>query len=269
MPRWRVADRQARGFRLVVVLAMLCSHGCRHDEGADGSALTVHVSAASSLREAMPDIKDIFASERPKRDVRLNFAGSQALRLQIEHGSPAHVFVSADKEHVDALERAGLLWGVRQFAGNKLTVISAPSPIPIASLPQLAAAETLVVGTHNAPIGRYTERFLAKVAATRGAQLAVQIRSRIVSREPNARLVRAKVELGEAAAAIVYRTDALASASTKRGDLPDELQVQAELYVGLTERARECAECKAFVATLLGRKGQAALEKRGFKGAQR
>ena len=58
---------------------------------------------------ARPSPKPPTPSSTPIPDVRVvsNFAGSQVLRLQIESGARADLFVSANPDHLDALQRAG------------------------------------------------------------------------------------------------------------------------------------------------------------------
>ena len=58
-------------------------------------ARTLNVFAASSLTDAFTEIGKSFEAANPGVTVTFNFAGSQALRTQIEEGAPADVFASA------------------------------------------------------------------------------------------------------------------------------------------------------------------------------
>ena len=49
--------------------------------------------AAASLREVFEELARDFQGQRPGLRVRLNLAGSQELRTQIEQGAPADHFV--------------------------------------------------------------------------------------------------------------------------------------------------------------------------------
>ena len=48
-----------------------------------------------------------FRQLEPNLKVEFNYAGSQTLWRQIEHGAPADLFLSADLEHLTALKRQG------------------------------------------------------------------------------------------------------------------------------------------------------------------
>ena len=106
----------------------------------------------------------------------------------------------------------------------------------------------------GAPESRYGPEFLQDV---RGA---------IVSEENNARLVRAKVELGEADAAIVYRTDAISSDRVRAIDLPDRLNFPARYAVTplLDENGEVDAAAERFVRFLRSEEGRALLREYGF-----
>ncbi len=180
------------GARRALALAGLLLAACAEPEE------NLTVLAASSLTEALGTIEGDLERASPALSLSTTFAGSQVLRLQIEQGAPADVFLSADEAHVDALLRAGLVVEPVLFAHNELVVIVPPSnPAGIESLEDLPRARRLVIGDASVPVGRYTRAMLAR------AGLADAVLPNVVSEESNVRLVRAKVELGEADAAVV------------------------------------------------------------------
>lgn len=221
--------------------------------------------AASSLTETFRDLERGFEMAHPDIDVQLTFSGSQVLRLQIEQGAAADVFASANEAHMSALAEGGLIERPRAFAENTLAVIvPLDNPARIEQIADLARARRLVIGTGHVPIGAYTRQMLARLQARSGDALATTIRSKIVSEEANARLVRAKVELGEADAAVVYRTDAVASDRLRAIPIPEALNVRARYLVGALRRSPRAREAAAFIEFALSPKGQALLEGRGF-----
>src|SRR5688572_9043235 len=63
---------------------------------------TLNVFAAASLTDAFTEIGENFEAASPGVTVTFSFAGSQALRTQIEEGAPTDVFASASKTEMDA-----------------------------------------------------------------------------------------------------------------------------------------------------------------------
>lgn len=203
------------------------------ERGAPGSR-PLHVYAASSLTDAFTAIAPAFEAAHDGVDVALTFAGSQVLRLQIEQGAPADLFASADPVHTRALIDARLLRGARRFAANELAVIVPPdNPAGIEAYADLTAAERLVIGSETVPVGRYTRTALRRSAAALGAGFRAAVLARVVSLETNVRLVRARVEMGEADAGIVYRTDAAASTRVRTIPIPAYVNVRAEYVIGI------------------------------------
>jgi len=92
------------------------------------------------------------------------------------------------------------------------------------------------------------------------------VEAHVVSREPNVRQVLSKVALGEADAAIVYRTDAKAfKGGVEVISIPEELNVVAEYPVAVLERAKEAELAREFVDLLLSPAGQETLGRFGFR----
>jgi molybdate transport system substrate-binding protein len=177
---------------------------------ADG-ALTVF--AAASLQNAFEDVGRLHA-QRAGAAPRFSFAASSLLARQIEQGAPASVFASADEAWMDHLERRGLLAeGTRRaLLGNRLVlVVPAASPLRLELKPGVDLAALLgrdgrwVTGDPGSvPVGRYAQQALTALGAWEAAQ------GRLV-RAVNVRAALALVERGEAAAGIVYATDAALS----------------------------------------------------------
>jgi molybdate transport system substrate-binding protein len=246
--------------RALVALILLLA-GCRADPAP--RALTVF--AASSLTEAFDDLAGRFEAAHPEVDVRVSYAGSQVLATQLEHGAAADVFASADVEHIDALVRSGVVTERAPFASNELVAVFPAASRGPRALAELPEAERIVLGDARVPVGRYTERFLARADGVFGAGYREAVLRHVVSREPNVRLVLGKVTLGEADAALVYRTDARAAGDAVRVvELPPEASVRAELFAGPLRRAASPELARAFLALLHGPEGRRALSSRGF-----
>jgi molybdate transport system substrate-binding protein len=146
--------------------------------------------------------------------VRLSFAASGALARQIEQGAAADVFISADEAWMDYLQQRGLIAATtrRALLGNRLVlVVPASRPVDIALTPGVdlrrlfKPGERWVTGDPaSVPVGRYAQQALTALDAWPWMQ------ARLASAD-NVRAALAFVERGEAAAGIVYRTDALLS----------------------------------------------------------
>jgi molybdate transport system substrate-binding protein len=231
------------------------------------AAAQLTVFAASSLRDAFQDLGRSFEQQHPGTSVSFNFAGSQELRTQVEHGARADVLASADPRTLRALADAGLALQPQVFARNEpVIVVPAGNPAGIHSLADLPRARRLVVGAPEVPIGEYTVRILEAASRRYGPAFGAAVEARIASRELNVRQVLAKVALGEADAAIVYRTDALASRGAAEViSIPLELNVVAEYPIAVLRDAPTPGLARAFVELVLSSAGQAALARHGFQ----
>lgn len=230
--------------------SLLCATaGCGgfSDEG----HVSLEVFAASSLTEALTAVARSFEATHPGIDVRLHFAGSQTLRLQIEHGAEADVFVSAHEAHIESLERSGAVAERETFAENPLALI-VPLESTMESFAELATVERLVIGNPNAPIGQYTRELLDRIEATLGTDFAETVRGRVVSEESNVRLVRAKVALGEVDAGVVYRSDVVSAPDVREIRIPDEINVRGRYWIATTVESEHLPAARLFVDFVKG-----------------
>lgn len=243
-----------------VLLATLLAVGCK--SGGDGRTLTVF--AASSLTDAFVDIERDFEAEHPV-DVVVSTGGSQALRLQIEQGATADVFASANAEHIVALHEQGLVEKPIVFTTNALVVaLPSDNPAGIESFWDLPKAEKIVLGGDKVPVGTYSEELLERADTELGGDFRTRVHDHVVSREANVRLVVAKVELGEADAAVVYRSDITAARDVKAVPIPDDLSPAVEYLVAPVSASQLPQRGKEFSDYLASERGQATLAAHGF-----
>jgi molybdate transport system substrate-binding protein len=225
------------------------------------------VFAATSLHEVFQNLTITFEKKHPGTKVRLSFAGSQELRVQIEHGARADVFASADEKHMASLLKQGL---VQQpaviFAHNEpVVIVPKTNPAKLASFTDLPKAKHIVVGAPEVPIGTYTQTILAAAEKTYGKAFREEIVAHISSRELNVRQVLTKVALGEADAGIVYRSDALAAQDrVSMIAIPAAINVTADYPIAVLAAAPQPGLASAWVAAVLAQEGQYALAGAGF-----
>jgi molybdate transport system substrate-binding protein len=208
--------------------------------------------------------------ERVERSTRLvtSFDASSALRAQIAQGAPADLFLSADTRNPELLADAALASRPVAFARNGLTiVVPVRNEAAIATPFDLARDGVRIVAAGDeVPISWYASELVARLAALPGAPLrfADAVSSNVVSREDNVRSVLAKIELGEADAAIVYATDARASDDVAQIPVPVAAAVSAT-YAAVTIRgSRAEAAAGRFLEWLLGAEAQRVLQSAGF-----
>lgn len=244
----------ARGLCCAAALGL----GCRRFES-EADARELRVFAASSLREAFSELGREF--ERTHAGVRVvfNFAGTQELRTQLEHGASADVFASADPQHARELLALQRILSPRSFARNEpVVVVSRRAQVAVRAFVELPLAARVVLGTPEVPIGRYSAQILERANQQLAADFRARVEARVVSRELNVRQVLAKVSLGEADAAIVYRTDAIAAGEQVRiVPIPPELNVIAEYPIAVAADSTEpglAAQWVNLVRSATGRK---------------
>jgi molybdate transport system substrate-binding protein len=173
---------------------------------------TVTVFAAASLTNAVADIGTVFA-EKGQVTVVPSFAASSTLAKQIENGAPANVFISADEEWMDYLEKRQLIVSESRFnlLGNRIVLIAPVvsnmriDVVPGFALAKLLGSGRLAVGDpDHVPAGKYAKVALQKLGVW------ADIESKI-ARADNVRAALALVEREECPLGIVYATDAAIS----------------------------------------------------------
>ncbi len=228
-------------------------------------AQTIVVSAASSLTESFLELVEIFEARHEGAQVDLNFGGSSTLAAQITQGAPVSVFASANEAQMNVVVAAGLVEGEpSEFARNRLVVVTPPGS-PVRALEDLAAeGVTLVLAGPEVPVGAYARAALNRMNAVFGEDFERAALANVVSEEFNVRLVAAKIELGEADAAIVYVTDALVARGVETIRIDDAVNVPTSNPIAVIKDGPHLELARAFVAWVLSAEGQALLATYGF-----
>jgi molybdate transport system substrate-binding protein len=231
-------------------------------------ARTLNIFAAASLTDAFTEIGQNFEAANPGVTVTFNFAGSQALRTQIEEGAPADVFASASGKEMDtAVAGKFVADGTpKVFLNNKLVLIlPADNPAAVTKLQDLAKPGLkLVLAAEEVPVGNYARQSLDLMNGSFGADFKDKVLANVVSNEDNVKQVVSKVQLGEADAGIVYTSDAVAAPELKTVEIPTELNVIAKYPIAPLVKSANADLATAFVDYVMSTDGQAVLAKWGF-----
>jgi molybdate transport system substrate-binding protein len=259
---------------LLVFLLAACGPAATPAPTATPIHRTLNVFAAASLTGAFGEIARAFEAANPGVTVASNFAGSQALRTQIEQGASADVFASADHKNMDTMVTENLIADgkYQDFANNWLVVILPPkNPANIQTLQDLAKPGVkLDLADASVPVGNYARQALTSMSkdASFGSDFSDKVLANVVSNETDVKQVVSKVDLGEADAGIVYVTDAQAAPDLKSVAIPDSFNVIARYPIAVVAKSPHADLAAAFVAYVLSPAGQAVLQKWGFASAE-
>lgn len=237
--------------------------------GESSRALTVF--AASSLTEAFTELGEAFFKNPGGARVILNFAGSNWLRIQLEQGAQADVFATANAVDMEKAVDATLVSGSPVYFATNALILAKPREDPggVRTLADLARPGVRLVLAHrNVPAGRYTEKMLKalSIQALCGVDFQERVRRNVLSEETNVKQVMAKVLLGEADAAFVYKTDITPNVRHMIStiQIPKEAQIQARYPVAVLRSSASEALGRRFISFLLSEEGRSILDHFGF-----
>lgn len=239
--------------------------------GSADAETTLTVFAAASLSESFQALAAAYEAEHPETRVVFNFAGSQTLRTQIEHGAEADIFASANWEHMATVREAGLLGNMPEyFAANRLAVITPADAHAIQTLDDLAMpGVSIAIASEKVPAGTYARESLDKMSTDDAypSDFATTVLSNVVTNETSVRGVAQKVALGEVDAGIVYETDAAAlqyADDIRVLEIPLQYNPAAQYPIAALSTAARMEAALSFIQFVQGDSGQAILRDFGF-----
>lgn len=222
------------------------------------------VFAAASLKTTLDEIAAEWV-KNGKAPPRLSYAGSPALARQIEQGAPADIFISADLDWMDYVEKKNLIKPATRvnLLGNRIVLIAAKDSRVSAALTPMDVAKALAGGklsmanTDTVPAGKYGKAALEKLGIWDAVKMSV------VQAE-NVRAALVLVARGEASLGIVYATDAAAEQTVRvvaefpANSHPPIIYPMAEL------KDSRHADARPFLGMLMGTQARTIFEKQGF-----
>src|SRR5579872_5109466 len=97
------------------ILAALLWFGALTVARPQATQVSLTISAAVSLKDALDAITPIYHQQQPRVELHYNLGASGTLQQQIVQGAPVDVYISAAPDQMDALAKQGLLLaGTRQ-----------------------------------------------------------------------------------------------------------------------------------------------------------
>jgi molybdate transport system substrate-binding protein len=221
----------------------------------------VLVFAAASLKNAIDEVNAAYTGAR----VVASYGASSALARQIENGAPAQVFISADLDWMDYLEKQRLLQpGTRRnLLGNRLVLIApagTKSGLRIAPgfalAPALGGGRLALANPDAVPAGKYAKAALEKLGVWDEV-------SRRVAAAENVRAALLLVARGEAPLGVVYETDARSERAVSVLDRFDAALHPPIVYPAALLRGSG-AQGAGYLAYLASAQAMALFEKHGF-----
>lgn len=224
------------------------------------------VFAAASLTDVLQAVGDLYAAEGHP-EPRFSFAASSALAKQLEQGAHADIFISADEDWMDYAAEKSLIDPATRttILTNELVLVApagAPITLEIASGMDLAGAlegGTLALADpESVPAGKYAREALSHFGAWEAVASSV-------ARAENVRAALRFVETGDAAAGIVYATDAAAAGAAVQvvGVFPAESHTPIT-YPGAVVAGKAEGPGAAFLAFLETAPAQKVFQDAGF-----
>jgi molybdate transport system substrate-binding protein len=222
--------------------------------------------AAASLKNALDEAATDWSKATSKPMPKISYAASGPLAKQIEQGAPADLFISADLEWMDYVEKKDLIRKDTRFnlLGNKLVLVAAADSKASIEVKQgfdlvkaLNGGRLAMGDPASVPAGKYGLAALQKLGVWESVK----------DKTANAESVRAALALvarGEAPLGIVYSTDATPDKTVRIvGTFPEDSHPPIIYPVAVTKDSKS-ADAAPFLDYLKGAKARPAFEKQGF-----
>ncbi|AOR35554.1 molybdate ABC transporter substrate-binding protein [Streptomyces fodineus] len=218
----------------------------------------VTVFAAASLKESFSTLGKEFEKQHPGTHVNFNFGGSDSLAASITGGAPADVFAAASPKTMKIVtDKKDATGTPAVFVRNQLEIATVPgNPHKVASLKDLTKPGLkIVLCDKTVPCG----------AAAQKALDASHLKLTPASYEQDVKGALNKVELKEADAAVVYKTDVKSAGGKVEGvEFPESAKAINDYPIVLLKNAPNAGTAKAFIALVQSAEGQNVLSGAGF-----
>jgi molybdate transport system substrate-binding protein len=224
----------------------------------------VLVFAAASLKNALDNA--IASYEKDHASIRASYAASSALAKQIENGAPADIYISADLDWMNDVEKRHMIQPKtrRNLLGNGLVLIApVDSKIKVDIKPGFPLSSILgdrhlaMADPAGVPAGKYGKAALEKL----GVWSSVEAK---VARAQNVRAALLYVSRQETPLGIVYQTDAAADEGVKIVSVfPPDTYPPIIYPIALTASSKN-PEAAKFLAFLESDAAKPFFEKQGF-----
>ncbi|CAL9380276.1 molybdate ABC transporter substrate-binding protein [Streptomyces sp. enrichment culture] len=235
-----------------------CSSSAESDGAGSEVSGTVTVFAAASLKESFTELGERFEERYPGTQVTFSFGGSDSLAASITGGAPADVFAAAGPSTMAVVRDADATAGAPvTFVRNQLQIATLPgNPDRITSLKDLTRPGLKVVlCDKEVPCGSAAQKALD----SGGVKLTP------VSYEQDVKGALMKVQLKEADAALVYRTDVKAAGDKVQGvSFPESAEAINDYPIAVLKDARNAEAARAFITLVRSAEGRRVLTEAGF-----
>lgn len=261
----RAAARRRRVSPLIILSLLIasshgCSRGTREEDRAASQEITV--AAAANLTDAFAELGKEFTARAGVR-VTFSFGATADLARQIEHGAPFDVFASADVEHVERLNRSGLVTpGTNKvYARGRLVLWIPPgSNLTLGRLEELTRPEVERVALAKPDVAPYGR---AAVEALRATNLWPQVEPKVIYGQ-NVSQAKQYAATGNAEVAFIPR--ALVKPNEGRAiEVDERLHQPIDQAIAVLKDSPHQDAAQSFVSYVLGPEGQALLERYGYK----
>ena len=222
--------------------------------------------AAASLKNALDEIATDWSKATSHSMPKIAYAASSGLAKQIEQGAPADMFISADTDWMDYVEKKDLIKKDTRFnlLGNKIVLIAPKDSKVAVAVKQgfdlgkaLAGGRLSIANIDSVPAGKYGKAALEKLGAWNGVKDSI-------AQSDNVRAALLFVARGEAPLGIVYATDAAAEPNVKIvGTFPEDSHPPIIYPAALTMDTKS-ADAGPFLDHLKSTRARPAFEKQGF-----
>jgi len=226
----------------------------------------VMIFAAASTTDAVGEAAAMF-KKQTGIEIVASFAGSAVIAKQVVAGAPADIFLSANIRWMDyAEENSGIVpQSRRNLLSNRLVLIAPKDgkTIALETLPTDLDDNRLAIGDpDHVPAGIYGKKALEAL------NLWDSVKGKL-ARMANVRSALTLVERGEAAAGIVYQTDAPIAQQTKIvATFPAESHPPILYPIALTPAGANNPAAQKFLHFLTGEQARAIFARYGFSSAQ-
>jgi len=248
---------------LITTLLMITFAGCSKKE-----VVEINISAAASLTQVVSDIVKQYEVENTGTKINLNFAGTNTLKMQIEEGADADLFLSANFKYYDELDKKGFIEEGSEFANNKLCIIKHKDNKEIERIEDITKSGLkIIVGAKEVPVGKYTLVVLDKLESKLGKDFSKNALTNVASMESDVKRIVTKINLNEGDCGFVYKTDVIDSIkeNVEVIEIEDDYNVISSYYAGIIKKDNIEKETEKIYKYILSEKVKEIFKKYGFE----